>query len=446
CVTNSNTNACDLTDQNGVLPVNAKWNNSNTFTQSWNGSTWLPATKKASYNEVPGECNYSCKETSKNCTPNKETYCGNGISECVEGDWGTCIPTQATICTQNQYCDNTNSCAFCATGTKNCDSNLLTGCESVVNNDPNNCGTCGNVCASGQSCVSGVCGGTIIDNNNPPPVDVCENVTCETNQYCYDASCLCTPGFYNCDNDLTNGCETFGGCEILTECTNDNECNSEEECKDNSCITKTTGQRCFVTNECSDDEYCTENNVCALVACGENFIAKDHFCDCSGTVCDNTCYPEQGSCCNGIWNTKTSSCTYPTSSISDLANNSNDSEAIALITEAEKLILEGKVNEGKAKAKLAELKANITTSGQTDLLETYYEARQAIESGDYDQAELLITTANDDIKQNNTSGGIDLVPIAIVIIIILAFVFFLIKAKKVGPFAQDQEESDDYQV
>jgi hypothetical protein len=445
CTTNSNTNTCDLTDINGSLPNNAKWNTTNIFTQTWNGTTWTPTNKKATYNEVPGECNYSCETFQQNCQPNKETYCGSGVQECLSGTWSSCVPTDAVICSTNQYCSNNSDCLFCSEGTKNCDSNLLNACETIVNNDENNCGSCGNVCATGTPCINGTCGGnTDPDNNNPTPTDPCENVTCESNQYCYNANCLCLSGYYNCDNDLSNGCENFGGCGTEEpECINDGDCQGEEICKNQICETPTTNERCFVTDECADNEFCNDDKICEIVICPDNFVAENHYCTCSGTVCSNACYSEVGSCCNSTWNKDISSCNFPTNSISDTVYESNDQEAITLIEEAEKLIAQGNVTKGKTIAKLAELKANIKLTGQTELLETYYNAKLELDNNNYKQAELLISTASDQLKQKNSTAGLDIIPIIVIAIIILAFIFFIYKSKAIS---KTKKESDDYKM
>jgi hypothetical protein len=49
----------------------------------------------------------------------------------------------------------------CDTGTANCDGLAENGCETKLTNDPDNCGSCGNVCvdpdAGAAMCSSGTC-------------------------------------------------------------------------------------------------------------------------------------------------------------------------------------------------------------------------------------------------------------------------------------------------
>src|SRR5262249_6330774 len=74
-------------------------------------------------------------------------------------------------------------CALtCTPGYEDCNQNTADGCESLTQNDPHNCGMCGNDCPSGPSvpatCVAGAC---TLD---------------------------CPPGTGNCDGNAANGCET----------------------------------------------------------------------------------------------------------------------------------------------------------------------------------------------------------------------------------------------
>lgn len=49
-------------------------------------------------------------------------------------------------------------CVFlCVDGTADCDGRRLTGCESRIDSDPNNCGGCGVVCDPGRSCANAEC-------------------------------------------------------------------------------------------------------------------------------------------------------------------------------------------------------------------------------------------------------------------------------------------------
>ncbi|MEZ4390038.1 MAG: hypothetical protein R3A48_02990 [Polyangiales bacterium] len=60
----------------------------------------------------------------------------NGVGACVNGGCGI---------------------AACAAGFADCDGAASDGCETPVRRDDRNCGACGNVCATGTSCVDGAC-------------------------------------------------------------------------------------------------------------------------------------------------------------------------------------------------------------------------------------------------------------------------------------------------
>ena len=444
CVTNSSSLACDLTDINGSLPSNAKWNSSNSFTQTWNGSSWLPASKKAVYNEVPGECNYACKEPSKNCSPNPETYCGSGVQECVAGNWGNCVPTSATICSQNQYC-NVDSCMFCSDGIKNCDSNLLNGCETNIQNDENNCGTCGTICETGQTCTSGICGGSGVI-----PTDPCENVTCGVNSNCNQGNCVCETGYNNCNGSNTDGCETNGSCnsgpqdecETNTDCeTNElcelgncveKECETDDECSgtcvSNKCIDQVS-KSCLVPEQCGTNQTCVDG-YCATLTCGTGFIIKDQACDCEGNVCSGVCYFEEGICCKGTWKSGQSKCSSPIDLeyIEEIVLSSNDDEAIELLDNGKASLANGDTDKANAQFAVAELKAKLVLAGNpTEFAYDYAAAKTALTNGNYFTAESLAKETIGEIRPVSNYNW--LITIIVIIIIVGAFIFFIYKKK-----------------
>lgn len=106
------------------LPANAEWNTVSSITQTWNGSSWTPATT-GSYNETPSsiECRYKCSSnlywngsSCVQCTENG--HCGGGTPYC---NMSTYICVQ---CTQNSECNTgagevclSNQCKVCTVQT-----------------------------------------------------------------------------------------------------------------------------------------------------------------------------------------------------------------------------------------------------------------------------------------------------------------------------------------
>jgi hypothetical protein len=96
---------------------------------------------------------------------------------------------------QNGACATTS----CATGTGDCDGTTANGCETNLNANAANCGSCGYACQfahASASCVAGIC---------------------------HVASC--DAGFGDCDANESNGCETNTGASLLHCGTCANACN-----------------------------------------------------------------------------------------------------------------------------------------------------------------------------------------------------------------------------
>src|SRR3989344_1761781 len=98
---------------------------------------------------TPNCINYQCSVNT--CTPScVGKQCG---SDGCSGSCGTCLlPNSVSSCSASYQC----IISSCNTGYANCDSNTTNGCETLLGTITN-CASCGNACATGQTCTNNVC-------------------------------------------------------------------------------------------------------------------------------------------------------------------------------------------------------------------------------------------------------------------------------------------------
>jgi len=96
-----------------------------------------------SFDDCDGAANNGCET---NLT-NTASHCGSCANNCPStGNNVTGAKCVASTCGFN-----------CNPGFGDCDSLAANGCETSLNNDLDNCGTCGHQCTGGQTCVGGNC-------------------------------------------------------------------------------------------------------------------------------------------------------------------------------------------------------------------------------------------------------------------------------------------------
>lgn len=246
--------------------------------------------------------------------------CGDPCGQCEVGQ--NCV--LAVDCLQpdevesRAICNGDKTCELdCNLGTGDCNDRAKDGCESNLNSDRENCGTCDHACAlpntQASLCTGGKCA---IDfgvgepdkgcvpgyaDCNGDPNDGCEvdlesdeancgecEVECSTqngNSTCEDGQCVieCEDFFDDCDNDpTTNGCEAdllssvnhCGGCGASFACDDGNSGQSpaceQGECKYYGCPTN--------LGACDGDGVCNDS-LTSRTHCGQ---------------CGNSCTADRG--------------------------------------------------------------------------------------------------------------------------------------------------------
>jgi hypothetical protein len=164
---------------------------------------------------LEGKCVMTCKEAARDCDGLIETGC-EVFTEWDNANCGGCGIT----CNPGDYCFY-SQCGLCTTGQTFCE-NIGQCVQTQI--DDENCRVCGNVCDP------------VGDGSTPPP-----------NMYfgCLESTCgkrKCKPGWADCDNDKTNGCERKVGTD--TDCA---------AC-DDSCLAQ--GETCLKKPFPESDRYC----------------------------------------------------------------------------------------------------------------------------------------------------------------------------------------------
>lgn len=252
---------------------------------SWNGTSWVPASicslLTQYYRDADGDgfgnaavsaasCfqpsgyvlnSSDCNDNNSSINPSIAEIC-NTIDDNCDGlvdngaptlndinNCGTCFnvcpvrPNSTVTCVAGL-------CSFiCTSGFANCNSIATDGCEISLLSNPNNCGTCGNVCASVANSTT-----------------ICSGGVC---------SIICNAGFGNCDGNNINGCETS-----ITTTTNCGSCGIVCPARANATTTCSGGICSYTCNTGFAD--CNANSA---DGCEISLLSNTSNCGACGNVC-----------------------------------------------------------------------------------------------------------------------------------------------------------------
>jgi hypothetical protein len=215
------------------------------------------ATSSCSTGMCGFQCNAGFADCDKVASNGCETPLGT-LTNCTFCGDVCALPNATSACTGGA-CVLTS----CNSGFGNCDMIAANGCEVNTNTDPSNCSSCGNKCPFGP-------------NSTP----VCNNAAC---------AIVCDPGYADCDNNPTNGCEVHSDVDTA----NCGMCG-------NVCITPNatpgcTGGQCLIVTCNSGFADCDKQ---VPDGCEVNVLTSPTNCGMCGTLC-NTPFATPA-CTNGM--------------------------------------------------------------------------------------------------------------------------------------------------
>lgn len=186
----------------------------------------------------------NCGSCDQTCSANQVCQAGECLTQCMD-DEVKC----GDVCLNKDKL-HIASCTACAENYCDQDGNILNGCEiNALSDDVDNCGKCGLKCSSGEICSAGTCIPDCADDSI-----LCGNICVKPSDVHIKTCTACADGFADCDNDMTNFCETqlntvqnCGGCNV--------KCTSDQECKAGVCTDLYKSETRMIVNMQGNDHF-----------------------------------------------------------------------------------------------------------------------------------------------------------------------------------------------
>jgi len=245
--------------------------------------------------------------------------CGAGLTACN----GACVNLATstsncgncgTVCTTNNDVAAclAGACAVqsCNPGFQDCNHNSADGCEVNTNNDARNCGACGNVCITGQSCSNGACVGGAIGATCTSSAGCASNACDLVTSKCVSSTCVdqrkdgaetdidsgggtcgaCAVGKACLQNPdcLTTACDAVSFTCVATQCTDHQKDGAETgvDCGGGTCPACGLGQACNLDTDCTGGACDAITHACVSSQCVDHQKdGNETDIDCGGGIC-----------------------------------------------------------------------------------------------------------------------------------------------------------------
>jgi hypothetical protein len=273
-----------------------------------------------------GVCGITCLSGFGNC----DNSASNGCEVNLKTDPAHCgaCPTVCNGTNGTPTCSNSVCGINCNAGYGNCDGLASNGCEVNTTTNPSHCGGCGSACSTNHgtagcsnstctiTCAAGwgncdnlVSNGCESDlNNDPTHCGTCPTV-CNGNNgtaTCSSGACgiQCLSGYGNCDGSLVNGCESnfsndsshCGNCTTVCNSTN-----GVASCTAGTCgIACSSGYGNCDGNPNNGCEVNTNTNPNHCGSCGTVCASINGTATCSNGQCGIVCSPGWANCNGGL--------------------------------------------------------------------------------------------------------------------------------------------------
>jgi|GEM_PF-316897 len=237
----------------------------------------VPADEDTCPQEGTASCNGVCIDVQ-----NDKTNCGDCNKKCASDEQceaGKCKKIDGIVCPDSSWRVCYGKCID-------------------VQNDPRNCGDCLQQCGDREACIAGRCeldcgsetkcdGACVNTANNVRHCGACD-ISCLAGETCAGSTCVCAPGFYDCDGLAANGCESSVACNCTPGATESCWRGKPEQrnvgiCRDGSRICDASGR---FWGPCTGGTYPSD------ITCSDQGILNGLDNNCDGvvdTICKTRC-------------------------------------------------------------------------------------------------------------------------------------------------------------